>query len=59
MEKSMQKAWRFFNRYASMQAIQEFKDKYCPDGQTCENIAMFGGLAFIAWFMYVAMLPIM
>lgn len=55
----MQKALRFFNRYASMQAIQEFKDKYCPDGQTCENIAMFGGLAFIAWFMYVAMLPIM
>ena len=55
----MQKALRFFNRYASMQAIQEFKDKYCPDGQTYENIAMFGGLAFIAWFMYIAMLPIM
>ena len=43
----MQYAKRFFNRYASMQAIQEFKDKYCPDGQTCDNIVMFGGMVFI------------
>ena len=55
----MQYAKRFFSRYASLQAIQEFKDKYCHDGQTCENIAMFGGMAFIVWFMYIAMLPIM
>ena len=55
----MQYAKRFFSRYASMQAIQEFKNKYCPDGQTCENIAMVGGLLFVVAFMYIAMLPIM
>ena len=55
----MQYAKRLFSRYASLQAIQEFKDKYCPDGHTCENIAMFGGLLFVVVFMYIAMLPIM
>ena len=55
----MQYAKGFFSRYASLQAIQEFKDKYCPDGHTCENIAMVGGLLFVVAFMYIAMLPIM
>lgn len=55
----MQYAKRFLNRYAHLQAIEKVKEKYCPDGQTCDNIVMFGGLAFIVWFMYIAMLPIM
>ena len=32
----------------------DFKEKYCPTGQTCNDIATFGGLAFMVWFMYIA-----
>ena len=40
-------------------AYSEFKDKYCPDGQTCQDFATLGGLVFTIWFMYIAMLPIL
>ncbi len=40
-------------------AYSEFKDKYCPDGQTCTDLATLGGLVFTIWFMYIAMLPIL
>ena len=36
-----------------------FKDNHCPDGQTCNDIATLGGLAFTIWFMYIAMEPIL
>ena len=36
-----------------------FKTKYCPDGQTCNDIATVGRLVFMVWFMYIAMQPIM
>ena len=36
-----------------------FKDRYCPDGQTCNDIATIGGLLFTVWFMYIAMEPIL
>ena len=39
--------------------FEDFKDRYCPDGQTCNDIATFGGLAFMVWFMYLAMEPIL
>ena len=51
----MQTARRFLNRYASVQAFQVIKAKYCPDGQTCEVIIMLG---FMIGFIWVAMLPI-
>jgi hypothetical protein len=38
--------------------LADFKEKYCPDGQTCNDIFTFGGLAFMVWFMYLAMEPI-
>lgn len=40
-------------------SILEFKEKYCPDGQTCEDIATFSMIGFTVWFMYIAMQPIM
>ena len=52
----MQTAKRFLNRYASVQAFQEIKAKYCPYGQTCEVVIMMG---IMIGFMWVAMLPIM
>tara|TARA_Y100001937_G_C7084598_1_gene314724 strand:+ start:954 stop:1133 length:180 start_codon:yes stop_codon:yes gene_type:complete len=36
-----------------------FKEKYCPDDQLCNDLASLGGLVFMAWFMYVAMEPIL
>jgi len=39
--------------------FSEFKERYCPDGQTCQEFATIGGLLFTVWFMYIAMLPIM
>tara|TARA_R110001592_G_scaffold19847_1_gene80858 strand:+ start:3921 stop:4148 length:228 start_codon:yes stop_codon:yes gene_type:complete len=39
-------------------SIKSFKDKYCPDGQTCETILTFGLLIGCFVFMYVAMEPI-
>ena len=38
--------------------LQEFKKTYCPDGQTCQDLGAFAGLAFCFFFMYVAMKPI-
>lgn len=38
--------------------LADFKEKYCPDGQTCNDIFTLGGLAFMVWFMYLAMEPI-
>ena len=40
-------------------SIKEFKDKYCPDGQTCENLLTVGLLVGMVVFMYIAMEPIM
>ena len=42
-----------------VESLREFKDSYCPDGQFCENLFTIGGLVFMFWFMYIAMLPIM
>ena len=39
--------------------FNEFKENYCPDGQTCNDIMSIGGLLFMCWFMYIAMQPIM
>jgi hypothetical protein len=38
--------------------LSEFKATYCPDGQTCQDIATLGGLMFTLWFMYIALEPI-
>ena len=38
--------------------LADFKEKYCPDVQTCNDIFTLGGLAFMVWFMYLAMEPI-
>ena len=48
----MQTARRFLNRYASVQAFQEIKAKYCPDGQTCEVVIMLGFMIGMASFGY-------
>ena len=39
-------------------SIKSFKDKYCPDGQTCDNFLTFGLLIGMVLFMYIAMEPI-
>jgi len=41
--------------------LKKFHNKYCPDGQTCNDIAEFGGLVFVFVFvfMYIAMKPIL
>tara|TARA_B100000900_G_scaffold378981_1_gene363541 strand:- start:6203 stop:6355 length:153 start_codon:yes stop_codon:yes gene_type:complete len=41
------------------QTLKQFKERYCPNGQTCEDIATLTAFAFMFWFMYVAMEPIM
>jgi hypothetical protein len=51
----MQYAKRFLNRYVTLQAIREVKEKYCPNGDTCEVIVMF---IFMFGTLYLAMLPI-
>ena len=38
--------------------FEDFKEKYCPDGQTCQDLLTLGGLLFTIWFMYIAMEPI-
>ena len=38
--------------------LADFKEKYCPDGQQCNDLATVGGLLFTIWFMYLAMEPI-
>jgi len=50
----MQTARRFLNRYASVQAFQEIKAKYCPDGQTCEAVV---GMGVTIGFIYVITWP--
>jgi hypothetical protein len=50
----MQIARRFLDRYASVQAFQEIKAKYCPDGQTCEAVV---GMGMIVGFIYVLTWP--
>ena len=39
--------------------LQNFKEKYCPDGQTCNDILSISGLVFVCWFMYIEMEPLM
>lgn len=39
--------------------FESFKDKYCPDGQACNDYATVGMLLFTIWFMYIAMKPIL
>ena len=51
----MQNAKRFFSRSAFVQAVKEIKVKYCPNGDMCEVIVMFG---FMFGTLYLAMLPI-
>ena len=38
--------------------LADFNKKYYPDGNTCNDLIAFGGLAFMFWFMYLAMEPI-
>ena len=52
----MQTAKRFLNRYASVQAYQEIKAKYCPNGQTCEAAIMIG---MILGFAYITTWPLL
>ena len=40
------------------ETLADFRNMYCPDGHTCENIATAGSLLFVIWFMYVAMEPL-
>ncbi len=35
------------------------KDKVCQGGQLCNDLFTLGSLAFMVWFMYVAMEPIL
>jgi hypothetical protein len=51
----MQNAKRLLNRYVTLQAIREVKEKYCPNGDACEAIVMF---TFMFGTLYLAMLPI-
>lgn len=39
--------------------LVNLKDKYCPDGQQCNDIATIVGLVGCFVFMYLAMKPIM
>ena len=39
--------------------LKRLHDKYCPDGQTCNDIAQLGILVFVFVFMYIAMRPIL
>ena len=55
----MQKALRLLSRHANLQTIQDLKDKYCPDGKTCEDIIGLGMLIFMFVFMYIAVAPIL
>ena len=38
--------------------IRNFIEAYCPDGQTCNDIATIGSLVFMVAFMYIAMEPL-
>jgi|TARA_R110000751_G_scaffold48154_1_gene107442 hypothetical protein len=39
--------------------LKRLHNKYCPDGQTCNDIATFGSLIGMIVFMYIAMAPIL
>jgi len=39
-------------------SLKSFKDKYCPDGQQCNDIATLACLVGCFVFMYIAMKPI-
>lgn len=41
------------------QTLKQFRDNYCPSGHTCEDIATLSVFAFMFWFMYIAMAPIL
>jgi len=36
-----------------------WKQKVCSNGQLCNDVLTFGSFAFMIWFMYVAMKPIL
>tara|TARA_B100002019_G_C20943322_1_gene437927 strand:- start:147 stop:314 length:168 start_codon:yes stop_codon:yes gene_type:complete len=42
----------------TFQTLKQFKDTYCPDGRTCDDIMAVGLMSFMVWFMYIAMAPI-
>ena len=54
LAKEKRNAKRFLDRYASVQAFQVIKAKYCPDGQTCEAVV---GMGVIVGFIYVISWP--
>lgn len=43
---------------STYKSMQTFKEKFCPDGQTCQDLGALGGLMFTLWFMWLAMEPI-
>jgi len=43
----------------TFQTLKQFKEAYCPDGRTCEDIATISLMSFMVWFMYIAMAPIL
>ena len=43
----------------TFQTLKQLKDRYCPNGQTCDDIASLSLFAFVIWFMYIAMEPLM
>lgn len=42
----------------TVNSISTFKDRYCPEGRICEDLATFGSLFFVGWFMYIALKPL-
>ena len=43
----------------TINTLKEVKDKYCPDGETCESILSFVGVFLTFVFMYIAVKPLM
>ena len=43
----------------TVDSLVDFKDRYCPDGQQCNDIATIGSLIGMCVFMYIAMAPIL
>ena len=39
-------------------SLKQFKEKYCPNGQTCNDLLTLGGIVFCFLFMYIAMEPL-
>ena len=44
---------RIVNKWSSLKAA------VCNDGALCQDLMTLGSLAFMVWFMYVAMEPIL